>query len=68
MSWSSNTIGRKGESKGSSLIPDTLMNILGDGTKLSEEKRIVDLPRDLALLDIEASLPKLSVLPAGGTS
>ncbi len=26
----------------------------------------VDLPADLAFLDIEESLPKLSVLPAGG--
>lgn len=28
----------------------------------------LDLPRDLASIDIESSLPKLSVLPSGGTT
>ena len=28
----------------------------------------LDLPKDLAMIDIERSLPKLSILPAGGTS
>jgi anaphase-promoting complex subunit 4 len=35
---------------------------------LSEEKTPLDLPRDLSLIDIETSLPKLSVLAAAGTS
>ncbi|ESZ98045.1 hypothetical protein SBOR_1576 [Sclerotinia borealis F-4128] len=68
MSWSSNTIGRRVEGKGSKLVPDTLKNIFKDESELSEGRAVLDLPRDLALLDIEHSLPKLSVLPAGGTS
>ena len=35
---------------------------------LSDEKRPLDLPRDLSLIDIETSLPKLSVLAAAGSS
>lgn len=68
MGWSSNTIGRRVESKASKLVPDTLKKILEDEKELSTEKAVLDLPKDLALLDIEPSLPKLSVLPAGGTS
>lgn len=34
----------------------------------STEEAVLDLPRDLALIDLESSLPKLSVLPTGGTS
>ncbi|ELR09255.1 hypothetical protein GMDG_03825 [Pseudogymnoascus destructans 20631-21] len=30
--------------------------------------QLLDLPRDLAAIDIESSLPKLSVLPSGGTT
>jgi anaphase-promoting complex subunit 4 len=33
-----------------------------------EQKTLLDLPRDLALIDIESSMPKLSVLSAGGIS
>lgn len=68
MSWSSNTIGRRVENNASKLVPDTLKNILGNDPNLSTGKSVLDLPKDLALLDIEPSLPKLSVLPAGGTS
>ncbi|RFU31034.1 hypothetical protein B7463_g5333, partial [Scytalidium lignicola] len=41
---------------------------LVDGDPSSFKKKDpLDLPRDLSLIDIEASLPKLSVLAAGGT-
>lgn len=33
-----------------------------------EGRDLLDLPRDLSLIDIESSLPKLSVLPASSTS
>jgi anaphase-promoting complex subunit 4 len=33
-----------------------------------DEGNSLDLPRDLALIDVESSIPKLSVLPVGGTS
>lgn len=32
-----------------------------------DDVSILDLPRDLANLDVEASLPKLSILPFGST-
>ncbi|KAE9379056.1 hypothetical protein N431DRAFT_363885 [Stipitochalara longipes BDJ] len=41
--------------------------LMGDGI-LSDEKSPLDLPRDLSLIDIETSLPKLSVLAAAGSS
>ena len=41
--------------------------LTGDGI-LSDEKTPLDLPRDLSLIDIETSLPKLSVLAAAGSS
>ncbi|QSZ30877.1 hypothetical protein DSL72_000435 [Monilinia vaccinii-corymbosi] len=68
MGWSSNTIGRRVEGKSSKLVPDTLKDIFGDESEFSAGKAVLNLPRDLTLLDIEPSLPKLSVLPAGGTS
>ncbi|KAL5354579.1 hypothetical protein ACLOAV_000668 [Pseudogymnoascus australis] len=39
----------------------------GGGTK-GKSAQLLDLPRDLAAIDIESSLPKLSVLPSGGTT
>lgn len=34
----------------------------------SWDSSLLDLPLDLAFIDIESCMPKLSVLPAGGTS
>ncbi|OBT86448.1 hypothetical protein VE02_05351 [Pseudogymnoascus sp. 03VT05] len=39
----------------------------GGGLK-GKSAQLLDLPRDLAAIDIESSLPKLSVLPSGGTT
>ncbi|KFY06687.1 hypothetical protein V492_07831, partial [Pseudogymnoascus sp. VKM F-4246] len=39
----------------------------GGGLK-GNKAQLLDLPRDLAAIDIESSLPKLSVLPSGGTT
>lgn len=39
----------------------------GGGAK-GKSAQLLDLPRDLAAIDIESSLPKLSVLPSGGTT
>ncbi|KFY87731.1 hypothetical protein V500_06804 [Pseudogymnoascus sp. VKM F-4518 (FW-2643)] len=39
----------------------------GSGAK-GKSAQLLDLPRDLAAIDIESSLPKLSVLPSGGTT
>jgi len=40
--------------------------ILAKDSKLSEDASSLDLPRDLSLIDIESSLPKLSVLASAG--
>lgn len=42
--------------------------LLSSEAILSENKEYLDLPRDLAQIDIERSLPKLSVLATGGSS
>lgn len=34
---------------------------------LKKDEATLDLPRDIALLDVEPSLPKISTLPSGGT-
>lgn len=44
------------------------LNEVGISSPNSEKPPSLDLPRDLALIDIEASMVKLSVLPAGSTS
>jgi anaphase-promoting complex subunit 4 len=41
---------------------------LTDDGLSGDEKTPLDLPRDLSLIDIETSLPKLSVLAAAGSS
>jgi anaphase-promoting complex subunit 4 len=56
----------------SSMSPDQDFSSWGtflaeDGI-FSDEKTPLDLPRDLSLIDIETSLPKLSVLAAAGSS
>ncbi|KFY33809.1 hypothetical protein V495_08259 [Pseudogymnoascus sp. VKM F-4514 (FW-929)] len=38
------------------------------GDLKGKNAQLLDLPRDLAAIDIESSLPKLSVLPSGGTT
>jgi anaphase-promoting complex subunit 4 len=67
MAWACNRTSRNSELQGSK-------NALGSWEALlpadiiSDGKGALDLPRDLALIDIEPSLPKLSVLAAGGGS
>ncbi|OBT53580.1 hypothetical protein VE04_05467, partial [Pseudogymnoascus sp. 24MN13] len=39
-----------------------------EGGLKGKSAQLLDLPRDLAAIDIESSLPKLSVLPSGGTT
>lgn len=61
LGWTSNRSSKKPRA---GLWKDALEEALGD----YEEQNLLDLPRDLTLIDIESSLPKLSVLPAGATS
>lgn len=44
-----------------------LDDVLSEGTQSSILDSLTDLPLDLAFLDIEGTLPKLSTLAMGGT-
>ena len=46
---------------------DKLDDVVDLDTEKSKPSSL-DLPRDLTLIDVESSMVKLSVLPAGGTS
>ena len=62
MRWATNLM-NKTSSLGKTL--DSWEGLLEDNP-LSSDKTSLDLPRDLALIDIETALPKLSTLPSGG--
>ena len=62
--WVSNLTRNKASSKKEA---ESWQNFLAEDDILSE-KTPLDLPRDLSMIDIETSLPRLSVLPAGGSS
>ncbi|KAH8815752.1 anaphase-promoting complex, cyclosome, subunit 4-domain-containing protein [Xylogone sp. PMI_703] len=64
--WTSNLTKRSGNGIRRSQI--SWEEIFNHDTISSKKKDPLDLPRDLSLIDIEASLPKLSVLTAGGTA
>ncbi|KAG4426231.1 hypothetical protein IFR04_000697 [Cadophora malorum] len=66
MSWATNTIHRFSSS--SSRTVESWGAFLAKDGDLSDEKAPLDLPQDLSLIDIEISLPKLSVLAAAGNS
>lgn len=69
MAWASNLTGRKPNSSRSKTTgPDTWEDLFVSDAGLSVDKAPPDLPRDLSLIDIEPSLPKLSVLAAAGSS
>ena len=68
MGWASNLTSRKSNEVGSKRGPESWEHLLEEGDTFPENKVPLDLPRDLTLIDIETSLPKLSVLAAGGSS
>ena len=45
---------------------NTLDDLLGHTLRAHVPGAAPDLPRELALLDVESTLPKLSPLPSGG--
>lgn len=65
MGWGSTLTGKSSKSEKSDA---TWEELLGGEEVRPGNKVPLDLPRDLALIDIERSLPKLSVLAAGGAS
>ncbi|KAH7418296.1 anaphase-promoting complex, cyclosome, subunit 4-domain-containing protein [Cadophora sp. MPI-SDFR-AT-0126] len=67
MSWAANTMHRSSSSSSKKKVESWASFLATDGD-LSDEKAPLDLPQDLSLIDIEISLPKLSVLAAVGNS
>ncbi|KAH6668009.1 anaphase-promoting complex, cyclosome, subunit 4-domain-containing protein [Halenospora varia] len=65
MGWSSNLTNGTSNSQKEDTTWDDLLNS-DDAT--SESSLPLNLPRDLSLIDIERSLPKLSLLAAGGST
>ncbi|KAH6661346.1 anaphase-promoting complex, cyclosome, subunit 4-domain-containing protein [Truncatella angustata] len=65
--WTRNRAGKKAPAAAKS---DSLWKDLSsvDGRSLGEKKQKPDLPRELAFLEVETALPKLSPLPASGGS
>jgi len=68
MGWASNLTSRKPASIRSKQSRQSWEDIFAQDDDFSESKTILDLPRDLSLIDIEISMPKLSVLTTGGSS
>jgi anaphase-promoting complex subunit 4 len=67
MGWSSNVANKKSSSVKQKKI-SVWQDHFSEGDYTSKDKAALDLPRDLAMIDIEISLPKLSVLANGGSS
>jgi anaphase-promoting complex subunit 4 len=67
MGWASNLTSRKRNEVGSKKSHESWEDLLQEDHMLGS-KAPLDLPRDLTFIDIETSLPKLSVLAAGGSS
>lgn len=68
MAWTSNFANKKSASMTQKNSVSTWESHLPEGIHDSTNKAALDLPRDLSLIDIEISLPKLSVLANGGSS
>lgn len=68
MAWTTNFTRKRSISSRSKEGTHSWASFLAHDGALSDEKPPLDLPQDLSLIDIEISLPKLSVLAAGGTS
>ncbi|KAI9849162.1 MAG: hypothetical protein M1837_005392 [Sclerophora amabilis] len=66
LGWGLNYTDSKGSKARIDASGDTLDDILGQIVQGNVSNQTLDLPRDLAALDIEGTLPKLSMLPSGG--
>jgi anaphase-promoting complex subunit 4 len=66
MGWAANSTNTS-SSESSRKSPESWEAFLAEDRILSDDAASLDLPRDLSLIDIETSLPKLSVLAAGGS-
>lgn len=68
LGWASNITGKRSTGVESVRDGSSWERLFEKSLIESGDQNIRDLPRDLTLIDTEASLPKLSVLPAGSTS
>jgi len=68
LGWATNLTSRSTSSVSAGQNPGSWGAFLTDDGLSGDEKTPLDLPRDLSLIDIETSLPKLSVLAAAGSS
>lgn len=68
LGWVSNSTGKR--RAGSEMVKDgsSWRDVLEGRLNEPEDRGSLDLPRDISLIDIESSMPKLSALPTGGTS
>jgi len=67
LGWVSNFIKRK-STRAFTKGPKSWKELLETTADSEDPGASLDLPRDLALIDIESSMPRLSTLPAGATS
>jgi anaphase-promoting complex subunit 4 len=68
LGWATNLTSKSTSSRNAGQASGSWGAFLTEDGILSDEKTSLDLPRDLSLIDIEISLPKLSVLAAAGSS
>jgi anaphase-promoting complex subunit 4 len=68
LGWASNFISKRSTGVGHFKDGSSWQNVFEETIDGNGDRDTLDLPRDLALIDIESSLPKLSILPAGSTS
>jgi anaphase-promoting complex subunit 4 len=68
LGWVSNSTGKRNTEFGPIKDRSSWQNLFEETLDGTGDGDTLDLPRDLTLIDIESSLPKLSVLPAGSTS
>jgi anaphase-promoting complex subunit 4 len=68
LGWSTNLASKSGSSINAGQSAGSWGTFLTENEIFPDDKTPLDLPRDLSLIDIETSLPKLSVLAAAGSS
>ncbi len=68
MRWATNFMSKTSSAMRLGKASDPWEGLADDVTLFSSDKPTLDLPRDLALIDIEGALPKLSTLPSAGGS
>lgn len=66
--WASNITNRNPILSKGTQNPHSWGDVFKEDEDFAESKTTLDLPRDLTLIDIEISMPKLSILTAGGSS